>query len=518
MSRSPEQRWHRATQYLARGEIAPARAQLEAMRAVAPQDARTQLLAAKIAWRENRVGDAARYALDAARVATDDLDVLCELVEILRLAGESAAAHGLLEHPGWQRMESTDTLLRYATARQAFGEHARALAAFDRLIATHPDNGALHCHRGQQLEFLGRLQEAEAEYAACLALAPGYADAAYYLVRLRRQTSGDHRLAMIESGLQRVHPGSREQASFEFARYHVLEDLGQTEAAWQALATANAVMYARAAADAARELEGMRHFCERVSAHRIRAATTQPGGPCPIFVLGLPRSGTTVLERMLANHSQIAGAGELKDFSRQLMRAAGTGADYSAAFFERLLTLDLAEVGAGYRAQTRWRAQGRSHYVDKQPANWMLAGLIHAALPEAKILHLLRDPMDACFSMWRARFGNTHAWSYDFGTLSAYYDCYHRLMRYWHSAYPDAILDVSYADLVQDPAATLGEVLEFCGLEWEAGCEDLARNTTSVSTLSSAQVREPLHTRGLGHWRRYARQLDPLRRDLPPGV
>jgi hypothetical protein len=102
--------------------------------------------------------------------------------------------------------------------------------------------------------------------------------------------------------------------------------------------------------------------------------------------------------------------------------------------------------------------------------------------------------------------------------LAAYYDCYHRLMRYWHSAYPDAILDVSYADLVQDPAATLGEVLEFCGLEWEAGCEDLARNTTSVSTLSSAQVREPLHTRGLGHWRRYARQLDPLRRDLPPGV
>lgn len=516
MSRSPEQRWHRAAQYLARGETAPARAQLDAMRTVAPQHVRTHLLAAKISLYENRIGEATRCALDASLVATDELDVLCELVEFLRQVGESAAAHGLLAHPGWQRMQSTDALLRYASARQAFGEHAQALAVFDRLIAIHPDNGALRCYRGQQLEFLGRLQEAEAEYAACLALAPDYGDAAYYLVRLRRQASGDHRLDMINNGLRRVQPGSREHASFEFARYHVLEDLERTDEAWQALATANSVMYARAAADAARELEGMRRFCERVSARSVRAATTQPGGPCPIFVLGLPRSGTTVLERLLANHSQVLGAGELKDFSRQLVRVADTGADYSAAFFERLLTLDLAEVGRGYRAQTGWRAQGRSCYVDKQPANWMLAGLIHAALPEAKILHLVRDPMDACFSMWRARFGNTHAWSYDFGTLAAYYDCYRRMMRHWHSAHPGAILDVSYADLVQDSAATLGRVLEFCGLGWEAGCEDLACNTTSVSTLSSSQVRQPIHARGLGQWRRYGAQLEPMRNLLSP--
>jgi tetratricopeptide (TPR) repeat protein len=463
---------------------------------------------------ENRSRDAATHALDAAHVAPEDPDLLAELIDTLLQAGESATAHDLLEQPSWKHIESTTTLVRYAGFRQAFGEHAQSLAAFDELVAMDPNNGALRCYRGQQLEFLGRMREAEAEYEASLALAPGYADAAYYLVRLRRQTQDDHRLELIKTGLQCVQPGSREHASFEFARYHVLEDLGQTDAAWDALEVANGIMHQQAAPDATRELEGIRYFCEKVMARPARVATEQDDGPCPIFILGLPRTGTTVLERMLANHSHVIASGELMDFSRQLVRVADTGPDYSPFFFARLLTLDIAEVGRGYRAQTRWRAGDKPYFIDKQPGNWMLAGLIHAAMPQAKILQLVRDPMDACFSILRARFGNTCAWSYDLKTLAEYHDQYRRLMRHWHALYPGAIMDVSYEALVQEPATTLRRVFDFCGLEWEAGCEDPTRNASPVSTLSSSQVREPLHSRAIGQWHRYAGQLESLRNSL----
>lgn len=514
MSRSVERHWERARGYLQQRQLAPASAQLESLRALAPGDVRTYLLAARIAWHEGHPRDAAAHALDAAHIAPDDLEVLGDLTETLLQAGESAAAHSLLERPVWRHIESADTLLRYADLRRRFGEHAQSLAAFDQLVARNPNVAAWHCYRGQQLEFLGRMDQAAAEYEACLALAPGYGSAAYYLARLHRKTRSDDYVEIIETGLQHVRHGSREHADFEFARYHLLEDLGRTDAAWQALATANAVMHAQAAADAAREQEGMQHFCSEVAARAPRVAATQPSGPCPIFIVGLPRSGTTVLERMLANHSHVASAGELNDFGRQLLRAGNTSADYSADFFARQLALDFAEVGRGYRAQTSWRAGDKPYLIDKQPGNSMVAGLIHAALPEAKILHLVRDPMDVCFGIWRARFGMTYAWSYEFKTLAAHYGQYRRLMRQWHTAYPGAIMDVAYAELVRDPAATLRRVLDFCGLEWEAGSEDLERNTTPVSTLSAAQVREPVHTRALGHWHRYAEQLEPLRAAL----
>lgn len=515
MSRTVSRHWERARTYLRLGQTDPARAQWESLRVLAPGDARTHLLAARIALQEGHPGDAAAHALKAAQVVGDEPDVLGDLVDTLYRAGESAAAHDLLAHPAWRRVSDPDSLLRYAEFRRRFGEHAQSLDAVDRIIGLRPDDAAMHHLRAQELQFLGRIGEAEAAYLKSLGLAPDYARGAYGLVRLRRQEPDDNHLGLIEASLARVRPGSREHADLEFARYHVLEDLGRDDAAWQALANANAVMHALAADDAARELAGNQLFLGAVTAHPPRVAASQPAGPYPIFIVGLPRSGTTVLERMLGNHPQVASAGELGDFGQQLLRVANTGPAYDADFFARQLALDFAEVGRGYLAQTRWRAGDKPYFTDKRPSNCMVAGLIHAALPGARILHVVRDPMDACFSAWRARFGTTYAWSYAFDTLAAHYRQYRQLMQAWHSAYPGAIMDVAYEDLVRQPAATLHDVLDFCGLAREPGCEDIARNAAPVSTLSSAQVREPLHTRAIGQWRRYARQLEPLRASLP---
>jgi hypothetical protein len=204
----------------------------------------------------------------------------------------------------------------------------------------------------------------------------------------------------------------------------------------------------------------------------------------------------------------------LVDFGNQLHWAADTSHTQGQAFLARLPDLDLAEVGRRYLAQTQWRARGKAFYIDKQPPNWVLAGLIHAALPHARLLHMARDPIDLCFSNWRAFFGDTYAYSYDMAGLAAYHQVYLRTMAHWREVMPNAILDVSYADLVSEPEAVMRRVFAHCGLQWEPGCLDMRSNAAPVATLSAAQVRTPLHARAFGEWRRYQSQLEPLRRAL----
>jgi hypothetical protein len=217
---------------------------------------------------------------------------------------------------------------------------------------------------------------------------------------------------------------------------------------------------------------------------------------------------------MLGNHSNVALAGELTDFGMQLHWSADTANTHSDAFIARIPDLDLAETGRRYLAQTRWRAQGNAFFIDKQPPNWIFAGLIQAALPRARILHLVRDPMDVCFSNWRAFFGDAYLYSYDLGTLAAHFNDYRKVMAHWQAVMPGAILDVPYAELVNEPEATLRRVFDFCGLEWESGCADISRNAAPSATLSAAQVRTPIHTQASEQWRSYASQLSALRAAL----
>jgi len=224
------------------------------------------------------------------------------------------------------------------------------------------------------------------------------------------------------------------------------------------------------------------------------------------------RRGTTVLDRILGNHSQVVSAGELGDFAQQLRYAADvpgrTLIDH--AILDRWSRIDFALVGRRYLEQTRWRAAGTARYVDKLPANFMIAGLIAKALPQAVILHMVRDPMDVCFSNFRALFGDAYGYSYDLDALAAHHRLYARLMRHWHEVVPGRILDVDYQRLAADPEGEARRILDFCRLRYEPGCGDLSRNATPSATLSSAQVREPIHLRGIGAWRMYQRQLQPL--------
>lgn len=510
MSRSPEQYWQRARQYLFQGQSVAARAQLEALRIMAPNDARTHLLATRIAKHEDRIRDAAQSALSAAATVPNSPELLCDTVEELLSVGEVVAARECLSHPVLADTTAVRWLLRLADYRQRLDEHDHSLEFIERALKGGANGADIHFHYGIQLYFHGRIAEASSELESSLQLAPSFGRAAVALARLRVWDEKHNHLEALAQGLEHVAKGTRDHAALLFARYEELEDLGRYEEAWQALSEGNRVMRMRNPYDATNQRGYLDHLMAAPSAHHATAHEATQEGPQPIFIIGMARSGTTVLERMLGSHSSVTSAGELTDFGNQLCWEADTSNTQGEEFTQCLPTLDVACIGHRYLAQTQWRAQGKPFFIDKQPSNWALAGLIHAALPRAPIVRVVRDGMDVCFSNWRAFFGDTYAYSYDMASLASHHHDYERVMAHWHTVMPDAILDVSYNDLVRAPEAVMRKVFAFCELEPEPGCTDMQRNLAPVATLSAAQVRQPLHSAS-GEWRRYARQLAPLR-------
>lgn len=505
--------WLRAEHYVADENLAAARATLESLLQHEPGHTEGRLLLASILLGQEHLREAVAQLLLAAATPPEIPGLLAKLTQALFRLGETVAARDCLEHPSIGHCEDGATLMKLAHTHQMLGAHARALALMDRARALGHDNPEFRYFRSLQLQFNGRVMEAERELESCLKMGPSFGRASLALARLRRQTPEHHHLDYIRAALVNVDPGSEDHAGFEFAQFKELDDLGRLDEAWAALVRANAIMFGRVGHDGEREarhFDALRELCshEFVNGGQLSAAV----GPQPIFIIGLPRSGTTLLERILSNHAQIATAGELPDFPRQLRFVADVHghAIVDDRLLERAPALDYREIGRRYLAQSQWRANGSASYIDKLPPNFMLAGLIHRALPRAPILHMRRDAMDVCFSNWKALFGESYGYSYQLDALAAHYRRYARLVRHWRAVMPNAVLDVDYAELVADPERTTRKVLAFCGLPWQPGCCDIAANPAPVSTLSSAQVREPIHRRSLGEWRRYQAQFAPL--------
>ena len=504
----------RAKRYLSEGQLVHARAVLDSMQVRAPGDVRGLLLEGDIAWFEGRIRVATRCALDAALAGCDDPGLLCEVSEALWRTGEIVALRECLGNPVLAQMRSGALLSQVADLRQRLKENQSALELIERARALGENDATTRFHYGVQLAFNGRLQEAEAELTAALAMDPANGRAAFTLARLREQSHDHNHLALIGEGLRVVTKGSREHAGLEFARFEELEDLGRFDEAWGALQRGNALMHERIRFNAADFRRHVDDVVSRFTSSAVQGASGVRAGPQPIFIVGMPRSGTTLVERILGNHSAVSQGGELEDFERQVNWVADHGNTRGDLFRQRMCDLDFKELGHRYLSQTQWRAQGRQFFTDKQPPNWLLLGLIIVALPHAKIVHLVRDPVDVCWSNWRTFFGDTCGYSYHMSTLVDYYDDYRRLMAHWHEQWPGRIFDLRYSDLVNDPEAATRSLFDFCGLAWEPECLDLSRNTAPVSTLSLAQVRGSIHSRGSGEWRPYRHHLEGLFRAL----
>lgn len=514
MTESIDRYWQRAQRYLASQQPTAARISLESLLQRQPAHIPALLAMANIAQLEGRVRAAAGYALTAAGSLPDDGAAIIGVATALLRVGETVGARECLDHPSLAAAKDVATLAAMAGLRQQLGEHAVALDLYDRAAAAGMDTLDLRFERALELIYNGRMDEAEGELLTCLRVKPTFGRAALALSRLRKQTTERNHLDDLRQRLHAVASGTKDHAALEFALYKELEDTGSYDEAWAALTKGNAIMYGLGPIDSHYAWRLFDNLIKRCTPDLVAAEAIRHEGPQPIFVFGMPRSGTTLVDRILSNHSQVVSAGELDDFGLQLRWVANHRYTLDDVMLERLPQLDYAELGRRYLAQTQWRAQGARYFVDKLPRNWMVAGMIRRALPQARLLNLVRDPLDVCFSNYRALLGDKFQWSYDQDALAQHYLQYRKVMDHWHQAMPGQILDVPYGDLVRDPEATARRMFSFCGLEWEPGCVDLTRNKAAVATLSMSQVRENIHTRFFEEWRHYERQWQPMRQSL----
>lgn len=521
---SLEQLHQRAKAYIDNRQWPAAQATLETILQHAPGDLASSIQLSDALFRQGQLQGSTLPLLRALGRLPRDAPLITELVQHLIARGEIVAARSCLDLLAQAPDPPARLWIIQANLRFMIGEVREALELIEKAVRAGADSPAeLHLY-AMLLQFNGQMDAARKVLEDCLVRWPHFGDAAAILVDLHKQTPDGNQLPLLREQLRHLpeQPTDASQAfvraEFEYATFKTLGDLGHHEEAWQALARCNALMhrlnpYRRDTEEATTDaLIGI-----PLDSHPVTPDAPRPEGPTPIFIVGMPRSGTTLLERILSSHSKVTSAGEITDFWRQLHWVADVVPDKSQSLqqiAERERDIDYHQLGQRYLKQTQWRAQGRDYYVDKMPGNIQMVAFIRRALPHAPILHMARDPMDTCFSNFKAMFGNASPYSYDLEALAHYYLQYRRLVNHWHDALPGAMLDVSYADLVQKSTQTVHRVLAHCGLEAEEACLRPERNIAPVATRSSPQVRESIHTRGLDQWRHYAEQLESLRLSL----
>jgi tetratricopeptide (TPR) repeat protein len=383
-------------------------------------------------------------------------------------------------------------------------------------LAAKCDHPALLYDLAAAQFFTGDFSGAEHNLAALLALAPRHGPALYLRATLRRQSDASNHIADLNARLLAGFSDISGKSACLYALAKELEDLGQSEKSFAALTEATALKRSARQYDAA---------AERSSIEAIRAAYTQEVMQAPtlghdeegaIFIVGMPRTGTTLVERMLGRHSEVGSAGELRDFGQALASAArkALAANPDRTLVEVSTGLDFAALGRDYMTGARQAADDSRFFIDKMPINYIYCGLIRKALPKARIIHLVRDPMDSCYAVHKTLFNQSYPFSCDLEELADYYATYHRQMQHWHTVMPGAIIDVHYEDLVTDFETQARRVLAWCGLEWQDAVLTPSESNLPSTTASAAQVREPVHARSVGKWRSYESGLAPLKARL----
>ena len=419
----------------------------------------------------------------------------------------------LLERPVSNAAAEADV----AAMLSMMGDQDQATRLLDRAMLILGPHPAHLYNRSQMHLYAGRLSQAEADLRLCLAMEPGMAKAHWALSKLPAGAHGEADMQAARITLSRAPSPSPDEAFLRFALFNQLDRIGEHAQAWDELVLGCRVKRALLRYqpdDSARLFEALRQTFPLPTA--LPDATRHDQGTTPNFIVGMHRSGTTLLERMLGNHSQVSEGGELYDLPAQLRQAVGRhfGGPLDVGVVEQANALDFAAIGSRYLQQVQWRTQGRPFLIDKLPSNFLNIGFIRHALPQARVIHMQRDAMDTCFSNLKELFSNACAYSYDTDELADYYAGYRSTLQHWRDTMPGFVLDVRYEDLARDPEGQCRRILEFCGLAWEDGCLDVGGNQRAVNTASSAQVREPLHQRGIGAWRRYEPQLQALQARL----
>ncbi|MCA3742234.1 MAG: tetratricopeptide repeat-containing sulfotransferase family protein [Curvibacter sp.] len=417
-------------------------------------------------------------------------------------------------HPGYRNLQ--------AASLAQLGEYERAIVVFERLLADFPVQPKGWMSYGHALKTIGRQEPAVAAYRRAISLAPGLGEAWWSLANLKtfRFTPAD--LDAMRAALAGDDLSDEDRFHLDFALGKALEDAGRDEEAFAAYSRGNAL-----------RRSGLDYDAEETHRHVLRSralftpafwAARQDWGcpsPDPIFILGLPRAGSTLVEQILASHPLVEGTMELPDMPALAKRlGARTRREQDSAYPDVLADLDAdacRALGEAYLARTSpQRKTDRPYFIDKMPNNFSHVGLIRLILPRARIVDARRHPLGCCFSGFKQHFARGQAFTYDLTDLGRYYADYVALMAHFDAVLPGHVHRVIYEHMVADPETEVRSLLAYCGLDFDPACLRFYENDRAVRTASSEQVRRPIFTEGLDQWRRFEPWLGPLKAALGP--
>jgi tetratricopeptide (TPR) repeat protein len=447
----------------------------------------------------------------------DYAEVHCNLGNVLREQGDLDAAAASYRRALDLRADHAPAHRGLGAVLARKGELAAATASFHRAIALEPSDAEAHYNLGAAQKDQGELAAAVASFRRTIALKPDHVGAFYHLAGLRPMSRGSPEaealfalLSQQAADLDRFEPARRGQLLFAMGK--ALEDRGDFDRAFACMAKANAIRRARLTFDiteAERLMEQIAAVFDRAMLERVRNAGVTDTRP--IFVVGMPRSGSTLVEQIISAHPKAHGAGEIWNLPSAVAVAGGPDGAGFPEWAAAMTRTDCHAVGQAYLDSLPGPAEQRRRVTDKLLSNFQRLGLIHLCLPDAKIIHCRRDPRDVCLSCYGIHFSDGLEYAYDLTELARYWRAYDRLMDHWRSILPPGrMLEVPYEGVVEDVEAWARRLIAHCGLEWDDACPRFFESKRAVRTASSAQVRQPIYAGSVGRWRSFASHLRPL--------
>jgi tetratricopeptide (TPR) repeat protein len=415
--------------------------------------------------------------------------------------------------------DNRDYLAAEATVAAELGDSERALGQYRKLLLETPEHGELHLSVAHTLKTLGRQQEAIEAYRKAATVRPGYGDAYWSLANLKTYRFTEEELASMREAEAAPHTRLVDRFHLGFALGKALEDLGEYAESFAYYDRGNALKKV--------ECRYRPEFIERNTRLQIEVCTAEffaarqgfgAQTNAPIFIVGLPRAGSTLIEQILASHSGVEGTMELADVQRLVQQfqgrdSVGDRPRYPAAL-AALPPGEFQRIGEQYLSDTLLYRGNKPRFIDKMPNNFRHIGLIHLMLPHAKIIDARRAAMACCFSNFKQLFASGQQFTYSFEDVARYYRTYVELMAHWDRVLPGRVLRVRHEEVVADFEPQVRQLLEFCGLEFEPACLEFYKTERRVHTASSEQVRRPINTEGLEQWRHFEPWLGPLREAL----
>lgn len=399
------------------------------------------------------------------------------------------------------------------------GRYNEAIAKYNDGLATAPGNRDCLLGLGHALRTIGRHAGSVAAYREVMRTQPAAAEAYWSLANLKNARFEPDEIDMMRQQVANDDLSDDERAQFMFALGKAYEDEADYERSFGYYETGNAVQRKLESYDPVDTQTTNDHIIEFFD-QTLFADKADSGDPdpAPIFIVGLPRSGSTLVEQILASHSMVEGTRELPDLER-LSTGLKPNDPSGEGYPEAISSMDaagLAALGRRYLEATQRYRSGSPHFTDKMPTNFRHIGFIHLILPSAKIVNVQRHPLDSCLGSFKQLFAQGQPYSYDLFELGEYYLEYRRLMAHWHKVLPGRVLDVQYEELVAEPEMQIRRLIEYCGLEWEAACLNFHETERPIESASSEQVRQPLYTTSVNNWRHYENQLTELIETLRP--